>query len=709
MPDTAALVVALSAQLTKFEKDMKDAVNIANARTKEIETSFSKMNDEINKQLGGIAQNFSSRLGGIGSILGSIGPVGGALAVGIGAAIVAIDSISESVDKFIQKQKQLKEAAESTGLSLDQLKAAGRAGQQVGLDFEQTEKGIEKLTSAVATLQSEGTGPLEKALAKLGQGWSLQVAGSADVASAIDSIAKAFDSLDNEFQKNEFLRAVFGKRDIQMGRFLTQIAGAGGIGALTKAQQEAGNSVDKDLNANLVKTQQIIAKIRSDTENLWGKLFAPEIQQMELSRVTAWYNISKSISDAVNYLNQYNEQNEKAKPPVPLTVGANVPGVGFVPGETGGYVSGRGPGTQNVPNVDRDMMQGYQTTVTLPPARPGGLIAQAIEQEKADAQLAERTEFYKRFVGVLGDAATQSEVFADKQAQLVLQATKEKELWPAVTRQIQALTLAQQEASVALKERMGIASLTEIEQTKLARVEADAQKFGLTAAETERARAKALQDSAKAYENMAVAASRTPELTRLAFDAQNTFKQIDTLATTTFSNFENAMGDIAIGATSVADAFKKMADSIIKDLVRMTIKMSVTGPLASALSSFFNPGAVPIVGAAGTQAVPTFRQGGGPVFAGTPYIVGEHGPEFFVPHASGQIIPGGVSKGAPSSGLTVTVNNYASGQVDTTQERRQQGSGMEELVIGIVKRTIASGDADASNRARFGLRPNKVR
>ena len=34
MADTAALVVALSAQLTKFEKDMKQAVAIADQHTK---------------------------------------------------------------------------------------------------------------------------------------------------------------------------------------------------------------------------------------------------------------------------------------------------------------------------------------------------------------------------------------------------------------------------------------------------------------------------------------------------------------------------------------------------------------------------------------------------------------------------------------------------------------------------------------------------
>lgn len=44
MADTAALVVQLSAQLTKFERDMKGAVGMAERATKDIEDSFGKMN-----------------------------------------------------------------------------------------------------------------------------------------------------------------------------------------------------------------------------------------------------------------------------------------------------------------------------------------------------------------------------------------------------------------------------------------------------------------------------------------------------------------------------------------------------------------------------------------------------------------------------------------------------------------------------------------
>ena len=55
---------------------------------------------------------------------------------------------------------------------------------------------------------------------------------------------------------------------------------------------------------------------------------------------------------------------------------------------------------------------------------------------------------------------------------------------------------------------------------------------------------------------------------------------------------------------------------------------------------------------------------GGPVTAGRPYIVGEVGPELFVPGSSGYIVPNNQLSQFQSGGSTVTVQvtNYVNGQ-----------------------------------------------
>lgn len=90
--------------------------------------------------------------------------------------------------------------------------------------------------------------------------------------------------------------------------------------------------------------------------------------------------------------------------------------------------------------------------------------------------------------------------------------------------------------------------------------------------------------------------------------------------------------------------------SLGRDLVRLVFSQLVTQPLAAGIGGA-------IKGAFG------FRAMGGPVASGSPYVVGEQGPELFVPHASGTIVPNNKMGGGGGSGSgSVTVNyNIAAG------------------------------------------------
>src|SRR6188472_2822130 len=62
MADTAALVVALSAQLTKFEKDMKAAGIMAEKAVGDIESKFSKVNIGVGAGIGSFLGTLSGSL-----------------------------------------------------------------------------------------------------------------------------------------------------------------------------------------------------------------------------------------------------------------------------------------------------------------------------------------------------------------------------------------------------------------------------------------------------------------------------------------------------------------------------------------------------------------------------------------------------------------------------------------------------------------------
>lgn len=108
----------------------------------------------------------------------------------------------------------------------------------------------------------------------------------------------------------------------------------------------------------------------------------------------------------------------------------------------------------------------------------------------------------------------------------------------------------------------------------------------------------------------------------------------------------NAGSMIASGFEDAIFSGQKLGEvirSLGMDLMRMVFQQTVTAPLAAGISGAILAG---------------FRAEGGPVNAGSPYVVGERGPELFVPSSSGSIVPNGAmgSSGGGSGGVTVNYN-----------------------------------------------------
>ena len=91
----------------------------------------------------------------------------------------------------------------------------------------------------------------------------------------------------------------------------------------------------------------------------------------------------------------------------------------------------------------------------------------------------------------------------------------------------------------------------------------------------------------------------------------------------------DAFVDFANGASG---AMRQFANEAIRQIERILVKML----LIKAIETFF-PGSGSFLQAIGLTA----RAGGGPVMADHPYLVGENGPELFMPSSAGNIIANG--------------------------------------------------------------------
>lgn len=76
-------------------------------------------------------------------------------------------------------------------------------------------------------------------------------------------------------------------------------------------------------------------------------------------------------------------------------------------------------------------------------------------------------------------------------------------------------------------------------------------------------------------------------------DAADVNKQLQEAAVSGLRGFEDALIDIGKQTVTVAEAFKKMAASILQDLARIAIRQGITGPLAGGINSLFTPAPAP--------------------------------------------------------------------------------------------------------------------
>jgi tape measure domain-containing protein len=153
-----------------------------------------------------------------------------------------------------------------------------------------------------------------------------------------------------------------------------------------------------------------------------------------------------------------------------------------------------------------------------------------------------------------------------------------------------------------------------------------------------------------------VASGLTDKITQLKEELNPIKLQIDAIvngATAISSAFSTAFGEVITGAKStqeaLADAFKKIGDAFINMAVEIITKQMTLIILQSILNALGGGGSA--FGTAnknltGTGALKTpipglavgGRAGGGAVSGQQPYLIGERGPELFVPGTGGTVV-----------------------------------------------------------------------
>jgi len=119
-------------------------------------------------------------------------------------------------------------------------------------------------------------------------------------------------------------------------------------------------------------------------------------------------------------------------------------------------------------------------------------------------------------------------------------------------------------------------------------------------------------------------------------------------------------------------SFKSLIDSMIKDIIRAQLKAQASrlfgslfggGGIQGLLGNALQIGTGVTVDDGGVPLL-VGKAGGGPVSGGSPYMVGERGPEMFVPNASGMVVPNNQLQAGGVGGMS-NVTNYYINAIDT--------------------------------------------
>ena len=183
------------------------------------------------------------------------------------------------------------------------------------------------------------------------------------------------------------------------------------------------------------------------------------------------------------------------------------------------------------------------------------------------------------------------------------------------------------------------------------------------------------------------AISRMDELNREMRDLNNVIKQSVELSKAMGESFSDSFKGIVDGTITVQDAFRNMLNRIADFFLDTAAQMAANQLQRSLLGLFgnmFNFSTKPMNDIQGYGGgPPKYAANGGPVGMRNPYIVGERGPELFVPNQSGNIIPNHDLAGVGGGSTSIVVNVDASGT--SVEGNEANGEELGRLIGAVVQ------------------------
>ena len=542
--------------------------------------------------------------------------IGKALAAG---AVIAGAALAAAVKNAVDRADELSKLSQKIGISTEALSGLSYAAELSDVSLQQLQGGITRLVRSQQDAAS-GMGDLGDTFKAIGVSVVDASGKLRDADAVLLDLADVFNKLPDGAEKTALAVDVFGRAGADLIPLLN--SGSRGIRGMTDEAQELGLILDSEtgkaaeaFNDNLTRLKSSAFGLTTElTSSLLPALVSITDTMVDLVKAskTAFSREGLFADDFFSFdsgaiAQMQRDQEEKASPAVSFIDGSDLPST----------INN----SESILEALRKMRE-EQDKVT---AGRNSASDAAKRQAEAERELQKALEDEER---AMEDARR---IQADIQADIL---------------EAQEREMAQRNAALQVGKDLVSDLQFELELMKMSNVE----------------RATAIQLRGLDAEAVAEYGEKIAALNaELEANAKIT-QQMDGLRDASANLFEDLMS----GSKSAGEAFRDLADSIIQNITRMIAQNFAE----SLFGNFGQTGGGSLGGVAQSLFGGLFgggKAGGGPVAAGVPYMVGENGPEMFVPSTAGRI--SNASETRRMGGGSV-INISVEGQVD--MRSRQQ-------------------------------------
>lgn len=581
------------------------------------QTTLGKALAPVNAQLVAL----SAGAGPVGTFLASMGPWGIAAAVGLGTATAAFSAATNEASRFSNEMLQVRDAARAVDLSTLQLQGIKDVGEQFALSGEKINATLQRFTAQMDDFR-KGQGELFGLIKRIDPALADEMAATRDNAAALQLLSKAYEQAGTSRQKLD--RLIGGRNGGSVGLLFESL---GDINQITSDFEKSGDAIDKNLIDKVAKLRTEIDNMAGNARNNFASIFSVQVLELEKEFVDGVLSISRVSKDIA----QSDSFGIFVKPlinaiPVIGAINAAIDGIkaikGLVSGPPaasfderyGSYPSAPLPTARPAQTIDRDAAQKEINALSASIAAMGAAATAsdrlALIRKKAALDLQDHIineDQYRRAIGAAGLEVATTAINArvgalglmasasDIATQAQLRINKANIDGAGITGKQKELLIEQAVLqSTATKQntdaQYGLASSTDILNQKTAEYLNTAKQRQYTDAQTAKGLEVVKRNAQAAYEASQTAASATPGLTQLAFDAGNANKQFDQFAVSGLNSMTNALADITMGTASASEGFRNLGLAVIRSLEEMIIKMTIVQPMAEMLKSTLGGG-----------------------------------------------------------------------------------------------------------------------